>query len=104
MSQGYYEYKKIEKFKAVTKSELLYARNYICLQLNAGSPGSYPYYYDLYSYAIKCSMVIDFAKEHNLVPATKLGEAICNDKIVNFLKEDKHKKCTCGSVYYKAVF
>ena len=104
MSQGYYEYKQFEKFKAVTKSELLYARNYICLQLNVGSPSSYPYYYDMYSYAIKCSRVIDFAKEHNLIPVTKLGEAICNNEIVNFLKDEKHKKCSCGSVYYMAVF
>ena len=104
MSQGYYEYKKFEKFKVVTKSELLYARNYICLQLRAGSPGSFPYYYDMYSYAIKCSMVIDFAKEHNLIQLTKLGEAVCNDEIVNFLEDDEHKKCSCGSVYFKSVF
>ena len=49
-------------------------------------------------------MVIDFAKEHNLIPVTKLGEAICNNEIVNFLKDEKHKKCSCGSVYYMAVF
>ena len=49
-------------------------------------------------------MVIDFAKEHNLFQLTKLGEAICNDEIVNFLEDDEHKKCSCGSVYFKSVF
>ena len=37
-------------------------------------------------------------------PVARLGEAICNDEIVNFLKDQEHYKCSCSSVYYNAVF
>lgn len=103
MSYGYYEYKKFRNFYPVVESELSLAKNYICLQLN-DHDASYPYYYDMYSYAIKCSIVLNWSIENNLNPITKLGEAICKDEIVNFLEEDEHKGFSCSSVYFNAVF
>ena len=43
-------------------------------------------------------------KNNNYNQIPRLGEAICNDQLVNFLKDDKHKKCDCSSVYYNTVF
>ena len=43
-------------------------------------------------------------KKNNYNQIPRLGEAICNDQLVNFLKDDKHKKCDCSSVYYNTVF
>ena len=53
----------------------------------------------MYSYIAKCFIVLN----HNRVK-TQLGEAVCNGRIVNFLKDGEHKKCSCSSVYYNAVF
>ena len=93
---GLEEFQNFRDFKTVDKEDLKLAVNYICAQLN--SPGShYQYYYDLYSYTSKCFMVLQKRSY------TKLGEAVCNGKVVNFLKDEEHKNCSCGSVYYNAV-
>ena len=52
----------------------------------------------MYSYITKCFVVLNYRTK------TQLGEAECNGKIVNFLKDDEHKNCSCGSVYFNAVF
>ena len=91
---GFDEYHKFRDFKFVDKDDLKLVNNYICAQLN--SPGSYyQYYYNMYSYATKCFIVLQQNKY------TRLGEAVCNGKVVNFLTDEEHKKCSCGSVYYK---
>ena len=99
----YVQFIRFKDFYGVTKSELLLANNYICRQLNTGGL-KYPYYYDMYCFAKKCFIVLEWAEKNNLIRVTNLGEAICNDEIVNFLKDDEHKKCSCGSVHYNAVF
>ena len=45
-------------------------------------------------------------KERGFRERGKLGEAICDGVLVNFLsKEEKeHFECSCSSVYYNAVF
>ena len=94
---GYDEFKSFEKFERMNNKTIDLASNYACLQLN--NPGSnYRYYYDMYSYITKCKIVLQTYKE------TQFGEAICEGELVNFLKEEKHKKCSCSSVYYKVVF
>ena len=43
-------------------------------------------------------------KNHSgYAPIAKIGEAICKNQLVNFLKEKEHKTYTCSSVYYDAV-
>ena len=94
---GLEQYLNFREFKTVHKDDLKLAVNYICAQMNC--PGSYyRYYYDMYSYATKCFIVL----QHRSF--TKLGEALCDGKVVNFLKDEKHKKCSCSSVYYNEVF
>ena len=36
-----------------------------------------------------------------LQPVEKWGEAICEDELVNFFKDEKQKNCSCSSVDYK---
>ena len=94
---GYDEFQKFKDFKLMDEKSLDFASNYVCLQLNNPSYG-YRYYYDMYSYIAKCRIVLQRYKE------TRLGQAICEGELVNFLKDPKHKKCGCSSVYYEAVF
>ena len=95
---GYAEFRSFEDFKYLNKEDLEVAINYICLQMN--NPGiGYKYFYDMYSYATKCRIVLQKKKQY-----VKLGEAVCNGKVVNFLEDEKHKKCSCGSVYFNVVF
>ena len=94
---GYAEFEKFKNFYVMDKEELELANNYICLQLN--NPGiGYKYYYDMYSYITKCFIVLNYNTK------TRLGEAECNGRIINFLKDVEHKNCSCSSVYFNAVF
>ena len=94
---GYKEFEEFKNFYVMDEEKLKLANNYVCLQLN--NPGvEYKYYYDMYSYITKCFVVLNYKKE------TQFGEAECNGKIVNFLKDSEHKNCSCASVYFNAVF
>ena len=53
------------------------------------------------NYLTKAKIVLDFKKRNNLELKTKIGEAVCGNKLVNFILEPKHKNCICGSVYYQ---
>ena len=94
---GYEEFQRFKNFEIMDDESLDRARNYVRLQLNNPSFG-YRYYYDMYSYITKCTIVLQRYTK------TKLGQAICNEKLVNFLKDPENKNCSCGSVYYNAVF
>ena len=51
------------------------------------------------NYLTKAKIVLDFKKRNNLEVKTKIGEAICGNKLVNFILDSEHKNCFCGSVY-----
>ena len=95
-------------FKLITEDELNLAMDYIDNNLNAGSTNGYGYWYDMYSYCIKNFIVLRHKKKNNEFPLlTLLGECVCQDKVINFLK-NTDKKCFCdkgcSSVYYNKVF
>ena len=92
-----------EKLQNLTYSELKMVVNYICAQLNSQCL-NYGYWYDMYCYTSKTFMVIDWRKKRGFKPVGRLGEAICDGVIVNFLEDKEHFKCSCSSVYYNAVF
>ena len=94
---GYEEFKRFKNFEVMDSKSIDLAANYACLQLNYPSYG-YKYYYDMYSYITKCKIVL---QKYN---KTKFGEAICEGELINFLKDEKHKNCSCSSVYFDAVF
>ena len=98
MSVGAYNaFIDFKNFEIMDEASLNLAVDHICLNLN--NPGvGYKYFYDMYSYAVKCKIVL---QTHN---KTKLGESMCNGERVNFLEDPKHKDCSCGSVYFNAVF
>ena len=88
----------------LTFDELKLAVNYICGHLNSFPCYNYRYWYDMYCYTSKTFMVIKWRKERGFKEIGRLGEAVCDGVIVNFLKEKEHFKCSCSSVYYGAVF
>ena len=100
---GYIKYLKYENAKYLTKDELKLATDYVCVYLN-NPDVNYRYYYDMYSYISKHFIVCRCKKRNGYKPLVKIGEAICKDTLVNFLREKEHKNCMCSSVYYNTVF
>ena len=98
-------FQKYAKFEYLTFDELKMCVDYICGCLNSGGV-NYPYYYDMYCYTSKTFIVMQWRKERGFRERGKLGEAICDSALVNFLSEEdkEHFKCSCSSVYYNAVF
>ena len=97
---GYNQFQDYKNFVYMSEQELKLAVNYICMNLNCCTR-DYPYWYDMYSYTSKSFIVLRWRRENNKLPTAKLGEAICQDKIINFV--EKEHKCTCSSVYFDAV-
>ena len=58
----------------------------------------------MYSYTAKLFIVMRWRRERGFKERAKLGEAICDGVIVDFLKEKEHFKCSCSSLYYNTVF
>ena len=54
------------------------------------------------NYLTKCKIVLLFKKKNKLELKTKLGEAICKNKLVNFFENPDHTldKCNCDSTCY----
>ena len=98
------QFESYKKLQNLTSDELQLAINYICGNLNSFLCYNYHYWYDMYSYTSKTLMVIDWRKKRGFKEVAKLGEAVCDSAIVNFLEEKEHFKCGCSSVYYDAVF
>ena len=100
-------FEKYENFEYVNEIELKHVINYICGNLNSFTL-NYHYWYDMYSYTSKNLIVLRKKKEKGCInPSTKLGECVCQGKIINFL-ENPNKECFCddgcASLYYKVVF
>ena len=97
---GYDQFQDYKNFICLNEDELKLANNYVCLNLNY-STRDYPYWYDMYSYLAKSFIVLRWRRENKKLPTAKLGEAVCMNKIVNFVNNEH--KCTCSSVYFDAV-
>ena len=101
-------FEKYRDFELLNESELDIVINYICGHLNGDYTFNYPYWYDMYNYTTKSKIVLRHRKEKgNYYPLVKLGECVCQNKVINFLKNpDKKCNCSdgCASVYFKKVF
>ena len=100
-------FQKYISFELVNKTELKLAIDYICGNLNGSYTNNYPYWYDMYSYTSKNLIVLKKKKENKLKSLTRLGECVCKDVVINFLKNTDNKcfcEKGCSSVYFKAVF
>ena len=83
------DYILVENIKLVT--------DFICGYLNNWSPNR-SYYQAQYNYAIKLYHVCRWIRKQGLCPIAKEGEAICNEELVNFFADEKHKNCICSTV------
>ena len=101
---GFEQFEFYKNLQNLTFDELKLAVNYICSNLNSFPCYNYHYWYDMYCYTSKTFMVMNWRKERGFKEVGRLGEAVCDRVIVNFLKEKEHFKCGCSSVYYDAVF
>ena len=85
---------KYNNFRLVTKSELNQVMDYINSNLSVAT-NKYEYWYDMFNYCIKNYIVLAFKEKNNQFPLLKtLGECVCQDKVINFLK-NTDKKCFC---------
>ena len=101
---GFEQFEFYKNLQNLTFDELKLAVNYIYSNLNSFQCYNYHYWYDMYCYTSKTFMVMNWRKERGFKEVGRLGEAVCDRVIVNFLKEKEHFKCGCSSVYYNAVF
>ena len=100
-------FRKYTNFQLINETELDMVINYICRNLNGSYTPNYGYWYDMYSYTTKSKIVLNFRKRRGKPETVKLGECVCDGKVIDFLKNE-NKKCNCGngcaSVYYDKVF
>ena len=100
-------FEKYINFQLMNETELDIVINYICGHLNADYTFNYGYWYDMYSYTTKSKIVLRYRKTRGKDPVVKLGKCICEEKVINFLKNpDKKCNCSdgCASVYFNKVF
>ena len=95
-------------FHPVNEEELNLAMTYIDTNLKTNLVADQGYWYDMYSYSVKNFLVLKHKQKNNVsLPVTTLGECVCQEKVINFLK-NTDKKCLCdkgcSSVYYNKVF
>lgn len=100
MARGYEVFKDFENGKYVHFDDFKHMTNHICGNLNNWTP-LYRFCYNMYSYSSKAYVVCRWWQSKGLSPVAKWGEAICQDELVNFFEDSKHKRCSCGRVYYK---
>ena len=98
MAFAYDCFKKYERKESLTRSELEYAVEHVCLNLNNPSIG-HKYFYNMYSYITKSFIVCNWKEKNGYDIVSKFGEAICNDQLVIFFENEEHKHCSCLSVY-----
>ena len=84
----------------IREEDISILSDYIYGFFHGGSCSNEMYAYS--NYLTKCKIVLLFKKKNKLELKTKLGEAICENKLVNFFEDSYHTldKCNCGSTYY----
>ena len=95
-------------FKPVDKADLELALDYVDSNLNKNLVSNYKYWHDMFSYCIKNFSVLRHKEKNNVTfPVTTLGECVCQEKVINFVK-NTDKKCLCNKgcslVSYNKVF
>ena len=76
---------------------LLAVINYICGNLISRSPNR-SFWEAKCNYATKLQIACNWKKECRLPAMVKKGQVICNDGLVNFFADEKHKGCICSMV------
>ena len=106
MESSFVLFNKYRNFEAINENQLNLVVNYICGNLNSCFY-NYPYWYDMYCYSTKSRIVIRHRENKNENAVATLGECVCQNQIINFLK-NKDNLCNCNegcaSVYFNIVF
>ena len=71
--------------------------NYILSNLNSNFSPCRSYWERQYNICNKLFIVCQWRKKRNLRAIAKKGETVCEGELVNFLADEKHKKCSCAS-------
>ena len=100
MASRYALFKKFENEEYISIEDLPQISDYICGNLNNWTP-NYHYWYNMYSYTSKAYIVCWWREERGRKPIAKWGEAICNNKLVDFFIDKSHQNCSCSSIYLK---
>ena len=101
MPAGLTIFEDFENGKFVHLDDLKHMTNYICSNLNSEYSLNYKYWYNMYSYSSKTYIVCRWRQSKGLQPVAKWGQAICDNELVNYFKEQKDCRKGCSSVYYK---
>ena len=95
----YGSFQAFERSEYIHVDDLLFLADYICGNLNSDySPNRGCYYYEQYNYVNKLQIVCIWKQRQGLPAVSCKGEAICNDQLVNFFKDQEHKNCICSVV------
>ena len=97
------EYLLFETFKRgeyINEKDLPKITNYICGHLISWSPNC-SYFEHQYNYVNKLKIACKWKRKRWLPACSKKGEAICEEKLVNFFEEKEHKNCICLTVQKK---
>ena len=90
---SYVQFQRLKNIEWLTKEQLILANDYICNMMN-DEDNLLEYYYDMNCFTMKRFSVL---KKRNNV---RIGLTLCNNEIVDFLLDDKHKNCQCSSVLF----
>ena len=86
----------MDHFKLLKEEIIL--TDYICGNLDSDYSPNRCYYYEQYNYVNKLQIVCNWKQRQCLLAVACKGEAICNDQLVNFSKDQEHKNCICSVV------
>ena len=86
-----------ERGEYINEEDLPKITNYICRHLISWSPCR-SYFECQHNYITKLKIVCRCIKKQGLPTCSKKGEAIYDDKLINFFEDKQHEKCICSTV------
>ena len=90
-------YEFFENGNYINESDLPLVSNYICSDLNSWSP-NWCYCEKQYHILTKLYIVCKWRKENGFRSLAKKGETICNNELINYFADEKHKNCSCSRI------
>ena len=87
-----------ERREYIHRDDLPILTNYVCGNINSDYSLNRSYYYEQFNYVSKLKIVCMWKLRHGLPTVSCKGEAISNDKLINFYKDQEHKNCICSTV------
>ena len=93
----YLLFEAFERGEDIQEQDIKKVTNYIRSHLISWSPNC-SYFECQYNYTTKLQIVCKWKRKDEFATCAKKGEAICDDKLVNFFKEKEHKNCICSTV------